>query len=235
MCARAAAVRPVCVSVPAELHPAGNAVVQCACASFRPRPAPARVRCANSPAPLCPALSCLLCPALLCPVPGPALPTWLPVACGCLSLVALLLQPMPNAVARALWRGTPSAGWSLVPLVPRAAPAPPLLLLALAPQPTASCLLALGMPAGNSYGCGDVPKTPSVRRPICTTHCSTRGRSLTPPRASMRENSRDARRFSGAHASESREGKATRARCVGGMVRAPPWCHPPFTPRPRCE
>ena len=57
---------------------------------------------------------------------------------------------------------------------------------------------------------------------MCTTHCSTRGRSLTPPRASMRENSRDARRFSGAHASGSREGKATRARC-GGV-----WCgHPP--------
>ena len=38
----------------------------------------------------------------------------------------------------------------------------------------------------------------------------------------VRENSRDARRFSGAHASESREGKATRARC-GGV-----WCgHPP--------
>ena len=234
MCARAAAVRPVCVSVPAELHPAGNAVVQCACASFRPRPAPARVRCANSPAPLCPALPCLLCPALLCPArPCPAHL----VAC-CLWLLVACCSIAPTNAQR---RCTGPLAWHADCWMALGASRPPRRAGTATAPPGACTPTHCFLPprawhaSRKSYGCGDVPKTPSVRRPICTTHCSTRGRSLTPPRASMRENSRDARRFSGAHASESREGKATRARCVGGMVRAPPWCHPPFTPRPRCE
>ena len=45
----------------------------------------------------------------------------------------------------------------------------------------------------------------------------------------VRENSRSARRFSGAHASESREGKATRARVRGvygaGTPLVPPSLH----------
>ena len=103
----------------------------------------------------CPALPCLalLCPALLCPAHL--------VAC-CLVACRLLVccsNQCPTPVARALRRGTPSAKWPLVPLAPCAAPAQPLLLLALAPQPAASSLLALGMPTESSCGCGGVPKT----------------------------------------------------------------------------
>jgi len=130
LCARAAAVGPVCVSVPAELHPAGNAVVQCACASFRPGPAPARVQCAGVrvggalPEPALPALA-RPAPSLAQrsgpPLPCPALPC----QHTCVQNPARIpLKPRPGKEGRSL-RCTSDNPALLCPVLPRPAPSCP--------------------------------------------------------------------------------------------------------------